>query len=509
VINQPRDWSTDNSDEAKEIEAAVGISGPAFTNLTDGRCLCGLCVLETITNVAKALEDAPRQQKALLFIGADITVHTGPQTTGAGVGSSLGEMDCSQKLTDARALMNAALDRSGVIVHSLDPSGLQQTGPTGRASSTLRGVDVRSSFSSAVDQSLQRLGNLQILPARTGGRVVVNTNDPDEHVPAIIRESASYYLLGYRPAEPQIPGQTRKIEVKVRRRDVTVSARRQFVVPTAAATTAVVATTSAELGSALRAAVPAAEIPLSIAASSFAPAGGPTAAVAVALDVSSVADQGVAPGGTRAALEIAVASYDMRGRPEGAVEVVSVTDLPPRHGRRLEALARLDLPPGDHELRATVVAPDTGRVASVFTHVTIPPFGKNPLTLSHIAMTAPADTDTIRRERVSGLLPIVPTTARVFPRTAPVSAFMQVYQGLDRKDAVQPVAITATVIDRAGVTRVREVLPLTVEAFGDRRTADCRVTLPVSRLEPGEYLLTLEAATAAHAAGRAIRFSVE
>jgi VWFA-related protein len=504
AINRPRDLATDISDEAKEIEADVGLSSGVFNKLADGRCLCGLCVLETITNVANALEGMARLRKSVLFIGSDITFQAGPQVDVV-TGDSRGEFGCGEKLREARGVMERALDRSGVIVHSIDPSGLKAVGPMGLASSTLKGVFVRPAYDGAVAERLQQQGSLQVLPARTGGRVVMNTNAPEERVPAILQESASYYVPGYRPAEPQVPGQARKIDVTVRRRGVTVSARREYVVPVVAAVTE----TKDEVGAAMRSGMPVADSPLAITASSFGARGRSTAAVAVAIDVSGIAAQAVRPGGTRAALEIAVAAYDMRGQPEGTVEAISVSDVPVRPDRRLEAVARLDLPPGDHELRAAVVAEGTGRTASVFTHINVPPFARNPLTLSHIVMAANARTDTIQRQRLSDLLPIAPTTNREFLRTDAVTAFMQVYQGLDRTDVIQPVAITATVADRTGKTRVQEALTLKATAFADVRTADCKFTLPVSRLEAGEYLLTVVASIGAREAGRAIRFSVQ
>ena len=233
AVNQTRDWSTDVSADAKEIEAAVQLDPVLFSKLTDGRCLCGLCVLETITNVATALEDMARQRKSLLFIGSDITFQAEPQTPmdrRLDGGSGRAEIGCGQRLKDARQ-MRAALNRSGVIVHSIDPSGLEVVGPMGRPSSTLRGVDAGSANSAAVVEHLQRLGNLEVLPSWTGGRVVANTNAPEENVPEILRESESYYVIGYRPADPQIPGQRRKIDVKVRRPGIEISARREYVVP--------------------------------------------------------------------------------------------------------------------------------------------------------------------------------------------------------------------------------------------------------------------------------------
>ena len=346
-----------------------------------------------------------------------------------------------------------------------------------------------------------------MLPSWTGGRVVANTNAPEENVPEIIRESESYYVIGYRPADPQIPGQRRKIDVTVRRPGIKISARREYVVPAVSPITPGDETRT-ELDAAMRSALPVADSPLAMTASSFGVHGQSTNAVAVAVDISTFAAQTAAAGGVRAPLTIAVAAYDVHGRPVGAADVISVSDVPISNERRLETIARLDLPPGDHELRAAVVAEGTGRTASVFTHISAPSYAVDPLSLSQIVMAATSDTDTIQRQRLADLLPIVPTTNREFSRTAPVSAFLQVYQGLARTDTIQPVRLIASVIDRAGTTRAREVLELTPPAFGDRRTADRRFAISVSSLEPGEDLLTIEATAGARQAGRATRFVV-
>ena len=51
-------------------------------------------------------------------------------------------------------------------------------------------------------------------------------------------------------------------------------------------------------------------------------------------------------------------------------------------------------------------------------------------------------------------------------------------------------------------------MTLTPSAFSDRRTDDFRLSIPVTRLAPGEYLLTIEATAGLRQAGRAIRFVV-
>ena len=114
AINQ-RDWSTDLT---KEQEAHVGKQDP----LSDGRCLCGLCVLQTVTRIAEAMQHAPRLHKSVLFIGSRIILQSGPRHPTADVG-------CERPLVDAQQRMQEALARAHVTVHSIDPTGLSTSRP--------------------------------------------------------------------------------------------------------------------------------------------------------------------------------------------------------------------------------------------------------------------------------------------------------------------------------------------------------------------------------------------
>lgn len=130
LVNDPSvDWSQGASAESAAIEfdrekvqremvRDMGINPDSvkapFTDLTDGRCLCGACVPDTITAVAEALDDLPRYRKLVLFVGSAVRWQTDDDRGG-----------CSVMLRSARNRMMAALERSSVTIHSIDPSGLE------------------------------------------------------------------------------------------------------------------------------------------------------------------------------------------------------------------------------------------------------------------------------------------------------------------------------------------------------------------------------------------------
>ena len=152
-------------------------------------------MLDAITRVADAVQTTARRRKLMFFIGSDITFQTFTKISG---GETVG---CEVAIKDARNAMFGALDRANLTVHSIDPSGLHTVGVFGRPGSTLSGSAAGARQGRDTLENLQKQGSLTVLPDRTGGRTVANTNAPDLQVENLFRESDSYYLIGFRPAQ--------------------------------------------------------------------------------------------------------------------------------------------------------------------------------------------------------------------------------------------------------------------------------------------------------------------
>ena len=101
-----------------------------------------------------------------------------------------------------RAAMEAA-NRGNVTIHVIDPRPLGSVG-----------------FGAA--------NTLRRIAADTGGRAIVNTNDPTEQLNGVMADASAYYLIGYTPTRRGNDGRFHEIKVRVKRRGVRVNARRGY-----------------------------------------------------------------------------------------------------------------------------------------------------------------------------------------------------------------------------------------------------------------------------------------
>ena len=102
----------------------------------------------------------------------------------------------------------------------------------------------------------------------------------------------------------------------------------------------------------------------------------------------------------------------------------------------------------------------------------------------------------------------MPTARREFARTDWFVAFFRIYQGTGRDTTLTPVQLQSTLIDTHGAIVATESSAIESAKFANGRGADHYVTLPLATLEPGDYLLKIEAKFGARVAGRALRFQV-
>ena len=112
---------------------------------------------------------------------------------------------------DSRGVLEtiaAQAARSGITIYSIDGRGL-----IGAPSATSDAVTDTRARSTAFDTGED---GPTILTEGTGGFMVRNIDDMSRAFGLIVRDTSTYYVIGYQPANPTMDGKFRRIEVKTR-----------------------------------------------------------------------------------------------------------------------------------------------------------------------------------------------------------------------------------------------------------------------------------------------------
>jgi hypothetical protein len=172
-------------------------------------------------------------------------------------------------------------------------------------------------------------------------------------------------------------------------------------------------------------------------------------------------------------------------------------------GQRIELLAKLPMPPGRYDIRLGV-SDGEKESSGVYAPVEVPEFSKEDLAMSGLVL-AEAPSHGLPRGALTDLTPVAPTTRRAFRTTDHVSAFVRAYQKEDRT----PPTATVSLLDAAGQPMIQTSAALSSALFGRLRASDCSFDLPLGRLAPGLYLLTVELKSGKTTATRSTSFTVE
>jgi VWFA-related protein len=141
--------------------------------------------------------------------------------------------------------LQSRANRANVTFYGIDVRGLQlstQLGSSGTALSNTAAISAQNALSSGGGMAVSReemtqddtlqtsfrsdvVDTLDNLSTSTGGFLVTQTNDFGKPLARIGEDIRGYYEASYVPSVPGAPGQFRKIEVRVSRKDVRVQSR--------------------------------------------------------------------------------------------------------------------------------------------------------------------------------------------------------------------------------------------------------------------------------------------
>jgi hypothetical protein len=328
------------------------------------------------------------------------------------------------------------------------------------------------------------VNTLRILAAETGGRAIVSTNDPSEQLTGVLEDQSAYYLLGYAPQRTLADGRFHRIDVKVKRGGLRVSARKGYWAPDEKEmTTAAAAAATPEMPGLRKAldSVASGNTPSAldvwIGASR---AGNGRTRLTVTWEPGRLAAQGEAAKPTRLTVEPLSAADGTTA----LAEPVSIGDA---------RAATFELPPGAIKLRLTAIDGDGGTVYRFTRQVSVPAFEEGPIalaTLRFLRARSPAQL------RVLEATPDpAPAASRLFRRSERVLVDIPFYA------TGGPPSIAAELLGKDG----RTLTTLTVPAPDGERA---RLPLPVSSLAPGTYVLKVVASAGGTQAEQLAAFTV-
>jgi VWFA-related protein len=438
-----------------------------------------------LVRIAKDLELVPDRRKLVFYIGPGFPFNArllGPaQDTYGDVQGQMSQLVFRmQEVFQSARIANAN-------VYAIDPVGLEA--PTD-------GV--------AVDRRQDYVDFLRIVSSETGGRALVNLNEPSRVVPRVFRENASYYLLGFQSSNPAYDGKYRRIQVRVNRRNVDVRTRSGYfaIGPQQGRASMYSPKARAERAIAALAADPDLRMSLNVVPIARGRNDRPSLAVAVRIDAPAPRQ----PIEERAELQLSL--FDVDGRPGTSAEKTVSIQLAPGAGNQAayQVLWPIDVEPGQYQVRVSAQVAAREASGSVVASVTVPDFAREDISLSGVALHGGPALPSVPEDALASLLPVVPTTERVFSAADAVTAFVRIFQ---RDRRARPVTLTTRILDREGATVLETSETVAPDRFAASESADHAFALPLATLPAGAYVLSIEAALdAERKATREVPFTV-
>jgi VWFA-related protein len=195
----------------------------------------GLATVNGLMAIIDAQKEAPGR-KAIIFFSDEVTITT---ETGA-------------KFSD----VTSAANKANVTIYAVDAAGLRTKSQTAEASSNLQALAERARaradaggpiMGEAVLKDMEKnesqvnnnsRGRLEQLANWTGGFVVSDTNDMAKRLSLVDEELRTYYLMSYVTTNQNLDGKYRRIEVKLKRSDLTVQSRKGYYAASSSASLA-------------------------------------------------------------------------------------------------------------------------------------------------------------------------------------------------------------------------------------------------------------------------------
>jgi hypothetical protein len=359
--------------------------------------------------------------------------------------------------------------------------------------------------------------SLRTLADETGGFAAVDSNSFATAFDRIVQANSQYYVLGYYPPSHPRDGRFHKIEVRVKRPGLKVSARKGYASPRGKtpeerkrdddarrareSKNGGGPNASPELREALNGPIQQGSLTFSVHAAPFRNTD-KDASIAMTVEFDGPTLKFAQTNGLFAdKVELAFFAVNEQGKAPPAVRSEFTLTLKPETYQRVKTLGlranpRITLAPGRYQMRIGARESTGGALGAVFYFLQVPDFTKDALMMSGLLLTAQSSEEVPTAQpdpALAKLLPGAPTSRREFVRSDTLSLLAEIY---DNSKSQQPRQVDAAVhlIAETGqdVFTARDALANTADAKKWDVYAYTR-QVPLSNVAPGRYLLRLEA----------------
>jgi VWFA-related protein len=462
--------------------------------------------LRTLKAVADSMGNAPGRRRAIVYVseGVDVALKAGDNADLSGELSAIYE----------------ASARANASIYALNPRGLNSQADEVMEIRALPSGQTIGNGGSGTDMAeLQRelrtsATMLQTVADNTGGIAAIEGNQLQGALARIVRDSSHYYLLGYTPAAIKRDGRFRAIDVRAKRPDLRVSARRGYTPADPRETADFGQSVAPRLATLLKRPLPSPGLPLTAQAVVFP---GATDNVSVTVEIGPGALV-FAPKGDKwfNKVDIAILPVDASGRAhalaQGHPQLTLTTDMAETVvAKGLRLSHRLTLAPGDYQLRIAVGENAVGATGSVLCDVFVPDPATPGLRVTPILASSGEALALPSAYNDPGLLRALggpPTTARTFASGDTLSAYVELIDA--GASAARDVDILTVVRDAEGRDIVRSPQPKANAAVAAGQSFAYAVDVPLKSFAAGSYVLKIEARAAglAEPVARELAFDV-
>jgi len=467
-------------------------------------------VLNELRDLATYLADVHGRRKALLLFSE-------------GIDYPVMDVFAARAATDVLVATEdaiAAAARSNVSFFTIDPRGL--VGMSEEAiEMTGAGADdpsLRLNTQGFLDELRQSQNSLRTLAEQTGGFAAVNANNLTPAFERIVQANSTYYVLGYYPPTHPRDGKFHKIEVRVKRPDLRVQARKGYATPRGKTSQEKVTdarkkfaanggtlTTSAELMQVLGSPMQQGGLTLSVQAAPFrSTTKDGSVAIAVDIDPTRLHFKAAANNTTYAdELEVSFFSLNQQGKPVPGTTSALTLNLRPETYRivqvgGLRANLRAPFAPGRYQVRVGVREKESGEVGTVFYDLNVPDFSRDPLMVSGILLTSAAQSRVPSAAPDKTIspndLPAPATSRRDFVQGDKLALFAEVYDNASKPGRSIDVVTRLTSQDGREAFSARDTLGANLPPSSAQTTTFAYAKqIDLADVAAGTYLLRVEA----------------